>query len=90
MTDSRGGTGRQDEALRPEQVRERGERTKRDGERDAGGQPAMRMLRLSAAECVRVCLCVCACTRKSVCVSKGKKKRAALSPACVLCCYLAG
>ena len=78
VTDSSEGTGRQDEALRPEQSeRKRSARREREGEKDGGekergmrgGQPAMRMLRLSAVE--RACLFVCvrqASTRQSVCV----------------------
>lgn len=75
-TDSRGGTGRQDEALRPECT------GGRRGERDAGGQPVMRMLQLCDAEsvCVFVCSkhsraresereqCVCICVKE-----KGKE-----------------
>lgn len=78
VTDSRGRTGWQDEALQTEQARERGERSERERETDAGGQPAMRMLRLSAAECTCACLFVCVCEHKRncvcVCVSEKKKK----------------
>lgn len=102
VTDSSEGTGRQDEALRPEQSeRKRSARREREGEKDGGekergmrgGQPAMRMLRLSAVE--RACLFVCvrqASTRQSVCVCvlKRKKKRAALSLVCAQRCYRAG
>lgn len=60
-------------------------KTGRQGERDAGGQPAMRMLRLCAAECVCVCLCVRAQGRECVCV-RGDRKRerhSALPARCV-------
>lgn len=91
VTDSRGGTGRQDEALQTEQVRERGERSDRNkawrkGEKDAGGQRAMRMLRLSTAECVFVCVCA----RGRVCVCQREREIVSLRLAWALCCYLAG
>lgn len=76
VTDSRAGTGRQDEALQTEQVRERGERSdrnkaRRKGEKDAGGQRAMRMLRLSTAECV----CLFACVHEEECVYAREKEK---------------
>lgn len=40
--------------------------------------------------CVRVCLCVCAHKSLRMCVSDRMKRRAVLSLASALCCYLAG
>lgn len=79
-TDSRGGTGRQDEALRPECM------GGRRGERDAGGQPVMRMLQLCDAECVFVCSKRSRERERAVCVylcqRKGKREQHSASPAC--------
>lgn len=62
VTDSRGRTGRQD-------ATEGREGAGREREREGCGwaQPAMRMLRLSAVECVPLCVCACAQNRVCVC-----------------------
>lgn len=63
VTDSSEGTGRQDEALRPEQSerkrsarRERERKTGREGERDAGWAASDADV---AAVCCRTCVFVC-------------------------------
>ncbi len=81
MTDSRGGTGRQDEALRPEQVRGTGVRTEKERERLGEKERGMRWTAsdadVAAVYCwMRVCLFVSVRVREreSVCVCLREEK----------------